>query len=135
MRSPAVLVLLTGALACSWFTAPDAARFRVEETIYAPGATVSATLVNLSSRPLGFSFCNARLQRRNGSSWQTVDEALMICTLELRMLSPGGSATYTRQLPEDLATGVYRLQAFVGRDGPGEPISTQGFAVQGFTLQ
>ncbi len=129
MRKIATLTLVLGTLGCSSPTAPEGAVFRVEKSSYAPGETALATLMNLSTEPLGYSFCNAPLQRREGSGWQTVEEPLMVCTLELAVLGPGDRVTYDRGLPDGLAAGTYRLQASVDREGPSAWISTQAFEV------
>jgi hypothetical protein len=71
-----------------------------------PG-TIHLTLQNGASDPVGYNLCSSGLQHRSGSSWQPVNTG-EICTMELRTLNPGATATFEKTLPGGLAAGDYR---------------------------
>lgn len=71
----------------------------------APGGTLALTLANRSSAQIGYNLCTSGIQTAAGAAVQTD----RICTMELRTLEPGDSATYAYELPDDLEPGRYRL--------------------------
>lgn len=90
------------------------AELRVSEDEVLAGGEVMLTLVNRSDRDLGYNLCPAALERRVAGEW--VDEPLRpaeICTMELRLLSPGDSAHYRHTVPSALAAGEYRFRTGV----------------------
>lgn len=74
--------------------------------------SVRLQLRNGSADRAGYNLCTSALERRDGASWTAVrtDEA---CTMELRILEPGGTATFEKTLPSGLAAGEYRYVARV----------------------
>jgi hypothetical protein len=70
--------------------------------------TVLLTLRNDSGSALGYNLCTTAMERQSGGSWNDVpsDGA---CTMELRILASGNTATYTRQIPAGLPSGEYRF--------------------------
>lgn len=71
-------------------------------------ATILLTLRNDSGSTIGYNLCTTSMERRSGNSWNVVpsDGA---CTMELRTLGSGNSATYTREIPGGLPPGEYRF--------------------------
>ena len=69
--------------------------------------TVTLTLTNHSSSPVGYNLCTSGLQRRQGGQWVNVptDE---VCTMEIRSLAPGQSATFEKTPPQNAGAGEYR---------------------------
>jgi hypothetical protein len=70
--------------------------------------TLTLTLSNESSGPVGYNLCSSRLERSAGNDWEPIRENRM-CTLELRTLPPGEQTTYSVQLPPDIEPGEYRF--------------------------
>ena len=69
--------------------------------------TVTLTLTNRSSSPVGYNLCTSGLQRREGGQWMNVptDE---VCTMEIRSLASGQSATFEKTPPQNAGPGEYR---------------------------
>lgn len=74
----------------------------------APGDSITLTLENGLAEPIGYNLCTNALERQDGGTWQTVPSDRM-CTMELRLLEPGASATYRQQIEPGLTAGVYRF--------------------------
>jgi hypothetical protein len=73
------------------------------------GSKVLLTLRNNSAAPVGYNLCSSELQR--GAAWEPVETG-DICTMEIRMLERGGSATFEKTLASDLgsaSTGMSRI--------------------------
>jgi hypothetical protein len=86
----------------------------VDRTQYRAGNTMVLTLRNGTAQNIGYNLCGAGLDRRVGTEWQQVQPGLAeVCTLELRTLAPGGSATYRHTVPSGLAPGEYRVRSAV----------------------
>lgn len=71
----------------------------------AAGATMTLTLRNGSRSEAGYNLCTSGLE--NAAGVPVASDR--VCTMELRMLAPGGSATYAYELPDRLAAGTYRF--------------------------
>lgn len=71
------------------------------------GSEVRLTLRNDSATEIQYNLCTSALQRRMGTSWQEVQTG-DVCTMELRGLQPGRSATFDKSLPSALPGGEYR---------------------------
>lgn len=87
------------------------AELRVSPDAVSAGDEVMLTLVNRSDGELGYNLCPAVLDRREGGEW--VEEPLRpaeVCTMELRVLSPGDSSHYRHMVPPALAAGEYRFR-------------------------
>lgn len=65
------------------------------------------TLHNQSTEPMGYNLCTSVLEQRRGSSWSPAGPSA-ICTMELRTLAPGETATFEKTLPQDFDPGAYR---------------------------
>lgn len=81
----------------------------------AAGGTVTLMLSNGLPERLGYNLCTSALLASDGSEVRTD----RVCTLELRTLEPGRSATYPYDLPESVRAGTYRLRTQVERMGSG----------------
>ena len=130
MRSLAPLLIAIAACAPLAQTSQDAqAGVRLmAETV--DSRTVRLTLHNDSSDPAGYNLCTSRLQRRDGSTWMRV-ETDEVCTMELRTLQPGSTATFEKRLPAGIAPGEYRYVTNVEMPlGSAQgPVATEPFPV------
>jgi len=107
----ALLLLAAALAACAPVQSPDAGSppatgVRLDAERTSPTA-VRLRLQNGSSERIGYNLCVSALQRRDGGNWTAVrtDD---VCTMELRILEPGGAATFDKTLPGGLAPGEYR---------------------------
>lgn len=68
---------------------------------------VRLTLHNGTDAPVGYNLCTAVLEHETGTTWSQVrtDE---VCTMEIRSLPAGESATFDKTLPSGLQPGDYR---------------------------
>jgi hypothetical protein len=80
----------------------------VEPSNATAGDSLTLTLSNESSGPVGYNLCSSRLERSAGNDWEPIRENRM-CTLELRTLPPGEQTTYSVQLPPTIEPGEYRF--------------------------
>jgi hypothetical protein len=82
----------------------------VIQDTYLSGASVNVTIANLSYVTLFYpdSFCKTELQRKDGTSWKTV-EGPARCSVSLDFLDPGQTVVHQYRLPPDVAVGTYRL--------------------------
>jgi hypothetical protein len=79
-----------------------------------PGDEVMVTLANRSDRELGYNLCVAVLDRREDGDWvEWPEPPAEVCTMELRMLSPGETASFRHTLPPRLVAGEYRFRTDV----------------------
>lgn len=90
------------------------------------GATVTLTLNNGSQGRLGYNLCTSVLQRAAGEEVRTD----RVCTMELRILEPGRTATYSYDLPGTLEDGSYRFSASVDRMDDGAPTALTSNAIE-----
>lgn len=98
------LLLLLMLVGCSMSSAStDVVTLTAAQT----GDRVLLTLRNGSAAPVGYNLCSSELQRRTGSGWDHVETGGM-CTMEIRMLPAGESATFEHTLPSGSAAGEYR---------------------------
>lgn len=81
---------------------------RTSATLYAPGASGELILSNTLNHPIGYNLCTASLERRQGSTWVSAENGDRVCTMELRLLQPGGTASFRFTLRADLPPGEYR---------------------------
>jgi len=93
-------------------------------------ATILLTLRNGSPQPAGYNLCSSALERRNDDTWTKVptDE---ICTMEIRRLASGKTATFEKHPSPSLPAGEYRyttrVESPVG--GKGVVIASDTFTV------
>ena len=91
---------------------------------------IRLTLHNGSSAPVGYNLCTAVLERESGTTWSQVrtDE---VCTMEIRSLPAGESATFDKTLPSALQPGSYRYVANVESPAgtPQDGIASNAFTV------
>ena len=72
-------------------------------------STLTLTLRNRSEQQLGYNLCTSALETAGGREVPTS----RVCTMELRTLEPGRTATYRYTLPVNVAQGSYRFAAQV----------------------
>ena len=82
-------------------------------------STLTLTLRNGSEQQVGYNLCTSALETAGGREVPTS----RVCTMELRTLEPGRTATYRYTLPVNVAQGSYRIAAQVSwmqsnRTGP-----------------
>lgn len=96
------------------------AHLAVEPTQSSAGGQVTLTLMNRSEQALGYNLCPVAIERLVGDAWEERSERpAEFCTMELRVLDPGASATYEHTVPS-LPPGTYRFRASVERPLGGE---------------
>jgi len=99
---------------------------------YRAGGELRLDLRNDSGDGLGVNVCVSTLEVRDGAEWrQSTQQPDEICTMELRILEPGRSASHTFTLPAGLAAGEYRFVTDVERMASGErgPVASTPFRV------
>lgn len=97
----------------------------VDRTQYRSGDTMVLTLRNGQAHAVGYNLCGAGVERRVGGEWREAEPGLAeVCTMELRTLAPGASATYRHTVPSGLEAGEYRVQSAVE-----SPLGGSWFAV------
>jgi hypothetical protein len=78
------------------------------------GQEVVLTLTNHSGRQVGYNLCPTLLQRQVAGEWEASPIPFTeVCTMELRTLDPGASATFRHPLPAGIPAGTYRFWAAV----------------------
>jgi hypothetical protein len=70
-----------------------------------PGSGVNLELRNGSAEQIGYNLCTSTLESAAGREMPTSQ----VCTMELRMLEPGATATYRFTLPVNMLDGSYRF--------------------------
>src|SRR5665213_4065256 len=122
------------ALACSATVQDRNADARVtlttDRSSYAPADTVSVTLKNDSDGDVGENLCNRALERLASQSWEEVQrfpEPPNVCTMSLRILSPGESDRVEAIIPVSATAGRYRLTFF---GSPPEARTTNEFGIE-----
>ena len=88
-------------------TAPTATGPRLLVTTVS-SSTARLTLQNQTPETTGYNLCASALQRLAGPAWIDVPTG-DVCTMELRTLGAGESATLEKALPAGLARGEYRF--------------------------
>ncbi|MDX1610049.1 MAG: hypothetical protein R3225_08010 [Halofilum sp. (in: g-proteobacteria)] len=75
------------------------------------GETATLRLRNPLAEPAGYNACTWTLERREADGWQTAPhEDERVCTMELRTLAAGESASPRFRFDERLPAGRYRLR-------------------------
>ncbi len=90
--------------------------------------TVKLALSNESGSPIGYNLCTSALQRRTAEKWTGVETG-EVCTMEIRTLQSGGTATFTKTLPDDTVSGQYRYATNVDSGGNPVVVASDPFTV------
>jgi hypothetical protein len=93
------------------------------------GNRVTLMLRNGSATPVGYNLCSSGLQRSSGAAWEAI-ETDEVCTMELRTLERGGSATFEKNLPSDLQPGEYRYVTNIDAGGTRAVAESNPFRVE-----
>lgn len=127
MKKMAMLVLSLALVLTGCAAASAESGDQVTLTAARAGQKVMLTLRNGTAAPVGYNLCSSTLQRR-WESWEAVktDE---VCTMEIRTLEPGGSATFEKTLPSDPRSGEYRYVTNVGVENKGVMVESNPFRV------
>jgi hypothetical protein len=104
--------------------APDKVTLMTART----GQTVKLTLSNESGGPIGYNLCTSALQRHTAGKWAAVETG-DICTMEIRTLQNGSTATFDKTLPDDTVSGEYRYAANVDSNGTPIAVASDPFQV------
>jgi len=99
----------------------------LDKTAYAPGAAVVMTINSQRADTLGYNQCSDRsVERETASGWVEHPEPDRMCTMELRLLKPGETATAQTNVPADVTAGTYRIVLRLRperADAPGTPVT------------
>jgi hypothetical protein len=90
-------------------------------------ANVMLTLRNASDTAILYNLCPSQLQRRTSGGWENVPTDEM-CTMELRELRPGASATFEKTLPSSAGPGDYRYQTRVHKGETAIDVASNSFS-------
>ena len=84
---------------------------RLDQSAYTKGSPLTLTIRNDSRDTLGYNQCSSRtLERKEGfATWVVYPEPGRMCTMELRLLSPGEMQVVTTDIPSQVSAGTYRL--------------------------
>lgn len=86
------------------------ATLTLDRSAYAAGGEVTMRITSQSSDTLGYNPCSSRtVERQQGDRWVVHPEPDRVCTMEIRFLLPGQTATAGTNLPSDLGAGTYRI--------------------------
>jgi hypothetical protein len=91
---------------------PDASELlSTERQSYSAGDTAVIVLTNTIDEQIGYNLCVSALERRVDGEWRIADhQEDRVCTMELRILDPGATATYAFRLDSRLTAGRYRFK-------------------------
>ncbi len=130
LLASALLVLL-GCASGQWGSVVDGVRLGARVDPADPGSMV-LTLENGSTGSIGYNLCTSSIERLDGSRWTRVEED-RACTMELRMLAPGGTDQFTVGLPAGAPPGEYRYTTSVNRDDRDDSVtvSSNSFRIGG----
>lgn len=121
---------------CDSSLAPDATFdmpiVSVDVSTVAPGAIVDMRAENRSSADWHFNPCSSpRLQRREGDTWVTAPEPLVLCSTEVETLDGGQTLEIGVAVPSGYEPGTYRIMFRVARtDGVEARPTTNSFTVE-----
>jgi hypothetical protein len=89
---------------------------------------VHLTLHNESGGPIGYNLCTSALQRKLSDGWDPVETG-EICTMEIRTLPNGESATFDKTLPDDTPVGQYRYTTSIETNGNSVVVESAPFTL------
>ena len=116
------ILLLTGCTMSA--AAPDDITLTAAKT----ESRVLLTLRNESGGPIGYNLCTSALQREIAGKWEP-EETGDICTMEIRTLPNGDSATFEKTLPDGLTPDEYRYATSVESNGNRVVVASNSFTV------
>lgn len=99
-----------------------------DRLVYTRGTPIVLTLRNQGSEQVGYNLCTARLEQLVDGEWKALPSD-RVCTMELRTLMPGSSASFPFYDLEDLAPGTYRFRVNI-HSGSTEWLTTEAFVVE-----
>lgn len=116
MRSITALTLLIVATACIRHDPGVRPVYTDAKQVTLSAEQKSANVVHLrltngSDSPIGYNLCASALERQD-DTWTQMPSDIM-CTMELRTLSSGATATYEREIREAITPGTYRFRTSV----------------------
>lgn len=79
-------------------------------------------LTNGSDTPIGYNLCASSMERQD-TTWTQMPSDIM-CTMELRTLSSGATATFERRITDPISPGTYRFRTAVE-----SPLGTRSIGV------
>jgi hypothetical protein len=123
-----VVRLLLSTLLISACTMSAVAPDDISLTAVRTDRTVRLTLRNQSGSSAGYNLCTSGLQRRTAGSWSALETG-DICTMEIRTLRSGASATFDKTLPDDVMSGEYRYTTSVEWEGNAVVVTSDPFIV------
>lgn len=101
-----------------------------DRLVYSPGSPIVLTLRNQGAERVGYNLCTAQLEHLVDGEWKRVDSN-RVCTMELRMLMPGSSASFPFYDLDELEPGKYRFRLNVQRGSGGTQwLTTEAFIVE-----
>ena len=97
-------------------------RVVLDQDTYRSRGDVQLTLINETSRELGYNACTRVVERESAGTWTAVPEPDRVCTMEIRSLAANARVTEPTDLPA-LAPGRYRIALrFFDEGGGGGPL-------------
>jgi len=106
----------------------------LDRATYAVGATAQVTAINGSVLVLGFNQCSSRvIERQQGNDWAAIPEPGRMCTMELRLLNPKETQTFSTTLPQNASRGTYRMVLNFSRQGPASGDQQPNTAIQAYS--
>jgi hypothetical protein len=116
---PLVLVTVAcGSVPETGSTIPDETEpvIATEREHYRPGQVATLSLSNPLDERIGYNACAWTLELHRDDGWETAPyEDERVCTMELRILEPGGAASPTFAFDDSLPAGSYRFRAILHR--------------------
>ena len=111
-RSTVRFALIVVLCACSSPTEPFSRQVTLTTMMswYAPGATLSAALVNRSGSEIGYGDCSLTLERLDGTQWEGAGPEPRPCLSLLNVVAPGRATMMQFVLDRTLVQGIYRLR-------------------------
>ncbi len=122
------LLLVVGCASGQWGSAVDGIRLQARVNPADPG-TIVLTLDNGSSQSIGYNLCSSQIARLDGTTWTNVEEN-RACTMELRMLEPGGTDQFTVPLPPGARPGEYRYTTSINRNNTDDTLRVSSNSVR-----
>ena len=122
---PALILSILLIAGCAMSTA---ATYNITLMAAKTDQAVKLTLSNESGESVGYNLCTSALQRRTAGKWTAVETG-DICTMEIRTLQNGGTATFTKTLPGDIVSGEYRYTTNVDSNGSPVVVASEPFDV------
>jgi hypothetical protein len=140
MRTFAILLFSTLLAGCPNVETPDPRAVHPDRLLstdsetYRAGGSVTVVLTNHLEEQVGYNLCVAVLEEADtAGTWHrapVTDDR--VCTMELRILDPRESASFTHELPSELTTGTYRYSTDLEHMSSGvrEAAHTNAFTVR-----